>query len=75
VSKEYKDLSLHRKMEVLVEELVDRDLPLKSGLREFEKLFILAAARRFKGNKTRMAEGLGIHRNTLHNLCKSLEID
>ncbi len=24
---------------------------------------------------TRMAKALGIHRNTLHNLCKSLDLD
>lgn len=73
--KEYKALSLHKKMELLAEELVDKELPLKSALHEFEKLIIQSAGRRYNGNKTRMAAGLGVHRNTLHNLCKSLDID
>lgn len=75
MGKEFKDLSLHHKMEILVDELVDRELPLKTALREFEKLLIQAAGRRCNGNKTRMAQSLGIHRNTLHNLCKTLNID
>lgn len=71
---EYKGLSIHQKMEILVEELVANELPLKDALREFEKIYIQNAAQKYKGNKTKMAEGLGVHRNTLHNLIKALNI-
>ena len=42
--------------------------------KEFEKIYIETAAEIYNGNKTKMAQALGIHRNTLHNLCKTLKI-
>ncbi len=74
MTKEYRDLSLHQKMSILAQELVEKDLPLKESIKEFEKLFIKSAEKKFHGNKTRMAEAMGIHRNTLHNLYKSLDL-
>lgn len=62
-------------MEVLVEDLVDKELPIKEALREFEKIYIETTGKKFNGNKTRMAKALGVHRNTLHNLCKSLKLE
>ena len=41
---------------------------------EFEKIYIETASKKYNGNKTLMAQELGIHRNTLHNLCKALKI-
>ena len=67
-------VSIHHKMEVLIKELVEKELPLKEVLREFEKIYIETAADKYKGNKTKMAKALGIHRNTLHNLIKALKI-
>ncbi len=74
MQKEFKNLSLHYKMEILIEELVDKEIPIKEALKEFEKIYIETAKKRFNGNKTKTAEALGIHRNTLHNLCKSHKI-
>lgn len=62
-------------MEVLVEELVEKELPIKEALQEFEKIYIETTRKKFNGNKTRMAKALGVHRNTLHNLCKSLKLE
>lgn len=67
-------LNLHQKMEILIEEMVEKELPLKDSLREFEKIFIELAAKKFNGNKTKAAKALGVHRNTLHNLFRSLKI-
>ena len=67
-------LNLHQKMEILIDEMVEKELPLKDSLREFEKIFIELATKKYNGNKTKIAEALGIHRNTLHNLIKSLKI-
>ena len=75
MSTEYKSLSLNQKMKVLVKELIDKELPIKDALKEFERIYIETARRKFNGNKTRMAKALGIHRNTLHNLCKTLGIE
>lgn len=66
--------TLHHKMEILVRELVEKELPIKEALKEFERIYILTTSRKFNGNKTRMAAALGVHRNTLHNLIRSLRI-
>jgi DNA-binding NtrC family response regulator len=73
--KEFEAFSLHQKMQILVKELVDEELPIKDALKEFEKIYIQAASNKYNGNKTKMAKGLGIHRNTLHNLMKALKLD
>lgn len=74
MQKEYEELTLHKKMEILITELVEKDLPIKDALREFEKIYIEIVGKKFKGNKTKMARALGVHRNTLHNLIKALKI-
>ena len=69
-----KDSTIHSKMEVLIEELVDTEIPIKEALREFEKIYIETASKKYNSNKTKMAKALGVHRNTLHNLCKTLKL-
>ena len=72
--KEFNEITLREKLVVLVDELVEKELPIREALKEFEKLYIETAAKKYKGNKTRVARALGIHRNTLHNLYKALNI-
>ncbi len=72
--KKSRPLSIHKKMEVLIKELVEKELPIKEAIKEFEKIYIETAEKKYNGNKTRIAKALGIHRNTLHNLCKTLKI-
>ena len=72
--KEFNEITLREKLVVLVNELVEKELPIREALKEFEKLYIETAAKKYKGNKTRVARALGIHRNTLHNLYKALNI-
>jgi DNA-binding NtrC family response regulator len=66
--------SIHERMEILIKEMVEKELPIKEAIKEFEKIYIETAAEIYHGNKTKMAQALGIHRNTLHNLCKTLKI-
>jgi DNA-binding NtrC family response regulator len=61
-------------MELIVKDMVEKEISLKDALREFEKIFYEQAARKHEGNKTKMAQALGIHRNTLHNRAKILKI-
>lgn len=68
------DLNLHQRMELIIKEMVEREISLKDALREFEKIFFEQAARKYEGNKTKMAKAIGIHRNTLHNRAKILKI-
>jgi len=74
MQKEFKSLSLHHKMEILIQDLVDNEIPLKEALKEFEKIYIETAKKKYNHNKTKTADALGIHRNTLYNLCKTLKI-
>jgi len=67
-------LTIHRKMEIIIEEMVEKELSLKDGLKEFEKIYIETALKKYKGNMTKMARALGIHRNTLRTRTKSLKI-
>lgn len=72
--KEFEELTIHQKMVILAQEMVDKELHLKDSLREFERVFLLIASRKYRGNTTRMAKALGIHRNTLHNRVKLLKV-
>jgi DNA-binding NtrC family response regulator len=74
MKKEFKSLNLHQKMEIMIKEMVDKGLPLHDSLKEFKRIYIEMATRKYKGNKTRIAKALGVHRNTLHNLNKTLKI-
>jgi DNA-binding NtrC family response regulator len=67
-------LNIHQKLEIVIDEMVEKELSLKDALKEFEKIYIEKAARVYKGNMTKMAKALGIHRNTLRNRAKSLKI-
>ena len=68
------DLNLHQRMELIIKDMVEKEIGLKDALREFEKIFFEQAAKKNQGNKTKMAQALGIHRNTLHNRAKLLKI-
>ncbi len=74
MDKKSSDLNFHQRMELIVKDMVDKEINLKDALREFEKIFFEQAARKHEGNKTKMAQALGIHRNTLHNRSKILKI-
>jgi DNA-binding NtrC family response regulator len=67
-------LNIHQKLEIVIDEMVEKELSLKDALKEFEKIYIENAAKKYKGNMTKMANALRIHRNTLRNRAKSLKI-
>jgi DNA-binding NtrC family response regulator len=74
MDKKSSDLNFHQRMELIVKDMIDKEINLKDALREFEKIFYEQAAKKHDGNRTRMAQTLGIHRNTLHNRAKILKI-
>jgi len=53
------------KLETLVAEMIERRIYLDEAVQEFEKRFIQTALSKTKGNQTKAAEVLGLHRNTL----------
>jgi len=74
MDKRFSDLNIHQKLEAVTKEMVEKELRLKDVLREFEKIFFEQTARKYEGNKTKMAKALGIHRNTLQNRAKALRL-
>jgi DNA-binding NtrC family response regulator len=74
MDKKYDQLNIHQKLELLISDMVDKEVRFRDALKEFQKIYIETSGRKYKGNKTKMAEALGVHRNTLHNKAKSLKI-
>ena len=74
MEKKSSELNLHQKMEMIIKEMVDKEVHLKDALKEFEKIYIETASKKFRGNMTKMAKSLGIHRNTLHSMAKKLKV-
>jgi DNA-binding NtrC family response regulator len=74
MEKKSSEMNLHQKLELIVKEMVEKELNLKDALREFEKIFFEQTAMKYEGNQTKMAKALGIHRNTLHNRARLLKI-
>ena len=66
--------NIHQKLEAIIREMVDREIRFKDARDEFEKIFIETAASRNKGNKSKVAKAIGIHRNTLYSRAKALKI-
>ena len=56
---------MKQQLESLVSEMVDKGIRFSEARREFEKRFIANVLQRHKGNLSRAAKDLRIHRNTL----------
>lgn len=65
---------LKKQLGVVIDELVDRGVPLEQARSEFERQYVIAALRDNDGNVGRSSEALGVHRNTLRNKVTSLRI-
>ena len=57
---------MREKLESLVSEMIEKRILLDEAVGAFEKRFIQAALTQTRGNQSRAAEVLGIHRNTLN---------
>lgn len=57
--------TLKQRLDSLVTEMVDRGILFEDACREFEKRFIALVLHRNRGNVSRAAKVLRIHRNTL----------
>lgn len=56
---------MKQQLEALVSEMVEKGILFNDAKREFEKRFIARVLQRHKGNLSRAAQDLKIHRNTL----------
>jgi DNA-binding NtrC family response regulator len=52
-------------LEIIVQQMIDRGMRYDVASQEFEKKFIVRMLERSKGNQSRAARLLGMHRNTL----------
>lgn len=66
----FKALNIHQKLEITIQEMIDQKIPLREALAEFESIFLELAEKKYNGKKIKIAQALGIHRNTLHHLMK-----
>jgi len=74
MDKKYSETTIHQKLETVIREMVEREVRFKDAQSEFEKIFIETAAKKYGGNKSKVAKEIGIHRNTLHSRAKTLKI-
>ena len=56
---------MKQELESLISEMVERGILFTEARREFEKRFIARVLQRHRGNVTKAAKDLRIHRNTL----------
>jgi DNA-binding NtrC family response regulator len=74
MEKKSSELSIHHKLDLIIREMVEKEVQFKDALDEFEKIFIETVSKKCNGNKSKMAQAMGVHRNTLHSRAKALKI-
>ena len=62
-------------LEALVNQMVDRGILLEEAVAEFERRFIKCAMDHSRGNQSRAARVLGIHRNTLSRKVEEYKLE
>jgi len=62
-------------LEALVNQMIERGILFDEALGEFEMRFIKRVLENHRGNQSRAARALGIHRNTLSRRLGRLQVD
>ena len=65
---------MHKLLEQLVDEMVNRGVHYEDAQREFDKRFVTQVINKCGGNLCKAADTLGVHRNTLSRKIKDLKI-
>ncbi len=65
---------MHKLLEQLVSQMVEKGIHYEDALREFDRRFIIAVMDKTEGNLSKAADTLGVHRNTLSRKIKELKI-
>ena len=65
---------MHKLLEQLISEMVEKGIHYDDALREFDRRFIAKVMNKTDGNLTKAADTLGVHRNTLARKLKELKI-
>jgi DNA-binding NtrC family response regulator len=67
--------AVQERMDSLVAQMHRGGILYREALYEFKKAFVAAALRDNKGNVSKTAPSLGLHRNTLARICFELQLD
>jgi Fis family transcriptional regulator, factor for inversion stimulation protein len=62
-------------LEALIQQMVEHGIHFDEALLEFQKRFIKRVLDSNKGNQSKTAKVLGIHRNTLSRKIEELDLD
>ncbi len=62
-------------LEALISQMIERGIMFSEAVSEFEKKFIKGILEKSKGNQSRAAQAMGIHRNTLSRKISALGLD
>lgn len=65
---------VHKLLDQLVAEMVNRGVHYQDARREFEKRFLAQVIQKSDSNLCKAADALGVHRNTLARKMKELKI-
>ena len=67
-------MTIDGQLQRIIDELVEKGVPLETARKEFEKKYLAAAVTHAAGNMGRAAKSLGIHRNTLRTKMSLLKV-
>ena len=67
-------INVHKLLEQLVSQMVEKGIHYDEALREFDRRFIVEVMDKTDGNLSKAADTLGVHRNTLSRKIKELKI-
>lgn len=62
-------------LEALVNQMIEKGVRYEDAIAEFQKKFINGILQKHKGNQSKTAEALGIHRNTLGRKVEELGLN
>jgi len=65
---------VHKLLEQLVAQMVEKGVHYEDAIREFDRRFIATVVEKSDGNLCKAADALGVHRNTLARKLKDLKI-
>ncbi len=66
---------MKEQLESLVQQMRQHGMAYESATKEFKKQYILSVLASHRGNQSRAARHLNMHRNTLSRILTELEID
>jgi DNA-binding NtrC family response regulator len=62
-------------LESVIWQMYEAGMQCSEAVREFQKIFILTVLKDQRGNQSKAAKKLGLHRNTLRRAIRLLQID